>query len=309
MTSNMKERYGLMAILVLMGAGWGATQPLSKIAVSDGYLPLGLVFWQLALGSVILGTFNVIRGKGLPLSPRHLRLYIILAVVGTVLPNATSFRAYMHLPSGVMSIIIAMVPMFAFPVALAFGNERFNWRALIGLSFGLAGVSLLVLPEASLPERAMIAFIPLALVAPLCYAFEGNIVAKWGTYGLDAVQVLLGASVVGTVISLPLAIGTGHWINPLPPYGAPDLALVAGSAIHAFVYTGYVWMVTRAGAIFAAQVSYLVTGFGVTWAMIFLGESYSQYIWAAMGLMFVGMFLVQPRLSTQETADLPPTAP
>lgn len=305
----MRQRYGLIAILVLMGAGWGATQPLSKIAVSGGYQSLGLVFWQLAMGSVLLGIFNLIRRNGLPFTPRHLRLYLILAVIGTVLPNATSFRAYMHLPSGVMSIIIAMVPMFAFPVALALGNERFSWRALIGLSFGLAGVGLLVLPDASLPERAMIAFIPLALIAPFCYAFEGNIVAKWGTYGLDAVQVLLGASIVGTAISLPLALGTGQWISPLPPYGAPDLALVTASAIHAFVYSGYVWMVTRAGAIFAAQVSYLVTGFGVTWAMIFLGESYSQYIWAAMGLMFIGMFMVQPRPAANETADLPTPTP
>ena len=38
-----------------------------------------------------------------------------------------------------------------------------------------------------------------------------------------------------------------------------------------------------------------VTGFGVLWAMLLLGESYSHWIWAAMGLMLIGLFLVQPR--------------
>ena len=56
-------------------------------------------------------------------------------------------------------------------------------------------------------------------------------------------------------------------------------------------------MVGRAGAVFAAQASYLVTGFGVIWAMLLLGERYSGWVWAAMALMFAGLFMVQPRRS------------
>jgi drug/metabolite transporter (DMT)-like permease len=34
-------------------------------------------------------------------------------------------------------------------------------------------------------------------------------------------------------------------------------------------------MVGRAGAVFAAQVSYLVTAFGIFWAWVIFGETYS----------------------------------
>ena len=51
----------------------------------------------------------------------------------------------------------------------------------------------------------------------------------------------------------------------------------------------------RAGAVFAAQGAYIVTGFGVLWSMLLLGEVYSIWIWAAMALIFAGLFLVQPR--------------
>ena len=44
----------LLCILALMGAGWGVTQPLSKIAVSTGYRHLGLIFWQLAPGAIAM---------------------------------------------------------------------------------------------------------------------------------------------------------------------------------------------------------------------------------------------------------------
>ena len=289
-----KETAGLFAALVVMGAGWGMTQPLAKIAVSDGYRHFGLIFWQLVIGGLVLGAVQRLRGRKLRLDRPAIRVYLIIALVGTLIPNSASFEAARHLPAGLISILLALVPMFAFPIALGLGNERFAPLRFLGLVLGLAGVVLIVGPEASLPDRAMVAFVPLALVAPFFYGLEGNIVARWGVAGLGPVEVLFGASLVGTALALPLAIVSGQFIDPRAPYGAPDLALVMSSVIHVTVYTAYVWMVGRAGPVFAVQVSYLVTGFGVLWAMILLGEMYSAWVWSAMGVMLFGMFLVQP---------------
>ena len=291
----MSRNLGPMFALLIMGAGWGITSPLSKIAVSTGHQPLGLVFWQMVIGAVLLGAIVFVRGGRLALGRRQITLYLAIAFLGTILPNTASYRAAAHLPAGVMSIVIAMVPMFAFPIALALGQDRFSIARVVGLGLGLGGVALLVGPEASLPDRAMVAFIPLALIAPFFYGLEGNFVGKFGTAGLDPIEVLFGASVFGAVLSLPLALGFGHWLNPLGGFGAPESALVLSSIVHALVYAGYVWLVGRAGAVFAAQVSYLVTIFGVGWAMLILDEAYSGYIWGALGLMLLGMFLVQPR--------------
>ena len=291
----MSRNLGPMFALLIMGAGWGITSPLSKIAVSTGHQPLGLVFWQMVIGAVLLGAIVFVRGGRLALGRRQITLYLAIAFLGTILPNAASYRAAAHLPAGVMSIVIAMVPMFAFPIALALGQDRFSIARVVGLGLGLGGVALLVGPEASLPDRAMVAFIPLALIAPFFYGLEGNFVGKFGTAGLDPIEVLFGASVFGAVLSFPLALGFGHWLNPLGGFGAPESALVLSSIVHALVYAGYVWLVGRAGAVFAAQVSYLVTIFGVGWAMLILDETYSGYIWGALGLMLLGMFLVQPR--------------
>ena len=291
----MSRNLGPMFALLIMGAGWGITSPLSKIAVSTGHQPLGLVFWQMVIGAVLLGAIVFVRGGRLALGRRQITLYLAIAFLGTILPNAASYRAAAHLPAGVMSIVIAMVPMFALPIALALGQDRFSIARVVGLGLGLGGVALLVGPEASLPDRAMVAFIPLALIAPFFYGLEGNFVGKFGTAGLDPIEVLFGASVFGAVLSFPLALGFGHWLNPLGGFGAPESALVLSSIVHALVYAGYVWLVGRAGAVFAAQVSYLVTIFGVGWAMLILDEAYSGYIWGALGLMLLGMFLVQPR--------------
>jgi drug/metabolite transporter (DMT)-like permease len=85
-----------------------------------------------------------------------------------------------------------------------------------------------------------------------------------------------------------------QWIDPRPPYGTPELALMASSTIHALMYAAYVWLAAKAGAVFATQTSYVVTLSGVLWAMLLLDEHFSAWVWAAMAVMLVGLFLVQP---------------
>jgi drug/metabolite transporter (DMT)-like permease len=60
-------------------------------------------------------------------------------------------------------------------------------------------------------------------------------------------------------------------------------------------YSSYVWLAARAGAVFASQTSYIVTGTGVLWAMVLLNETYSAFVWGALALMLLGLALVQPR--------------
>lgn len=301
----MSERSpALYFVLLTMGAGWGLTVPLSKIAVSTGHQPLGLIFWQLVVVVVLLGAICVVRRKPLELGMRYWRLYVAIAMCGAVLPDIVFYMSASRLPGGILAIVMATAPLFSLPIALALGNERFAWRRLLGLSFGLVGIALLVGPEASLPERAMAAFIPVALLAPLLYATEGNLVAKWGTQGLDPIQTILGASLLGLAISTPLALATGQWVNPLASFGAPEVALVLSAAVHGLVYAVYVWLVNRAGAVFVSQSSYLVTGFGVVWSMVLLHESYAIWVWLALAIMMGGMVLVQPRRRVSPLAPI-----
>ncbi|MFW2545178.1 DMT family transporter [Primorskyibacter sp. 2E107] len=303
--SGPAPRWLPFAALVLIGAAWGATQPLGKVAVSEGYRHFGLLFWQMSIGAVVLRIIMVFRGTTFSFAPRHLAFYLLIALLGSILPGMASYSAAVHLPSGVLSILLSSVPMLAFPIALMLGLERFRMRRLVGLSLGLCGVALLILPQTVMPRAVQMTWVPVALLSSLCYALEGNLVSKFGRGGLGPVGLLAGASAVGAVLCLPMALLSGQFIDPRGAWGAPDYALMASACLHAAAYTGYVWLVGLAGSVFAVQVSYFVTLFGVSWAMLFLGEGYGGWIWAALGLMLAGMALVQPRL--QALAPLPAT--
>ncbi|MDW3222701.1 MAG: DMT family transporter [Paracoccaceae bacterium] len=282
------------ATLVVMGAGWGLTQPLAKIAVSTGYKHFGLIFWQLFIGAALMACFCAVRGTQLPRGRKQISICLMVAVFGTMIPNTTSYQAIVHLPSGIVSILLSMVPMWAFAIALLMGLDQFSGRRAFGLFLGFCGVFLIAVPGASMLNIAVF-WVIIALVSGLCYGLEGNLVAKFGTAGMDPFQVLYGASLMGAIIMLPVAILSGQWIPVAAAMTHEGQALILASLIHVIVYAGYVWMVGRAGSVFAVQVSYLVTGFGVLWAKLILDEAYSGGVWVAMLLMFAGMYLVQPR--------------
>ncbi len=288
-------RHRALLALAWLGAGWGLSHPLGKMSTETGHKPFGLIFWQLVVCVLVLGAISLARGRRLPLDARSLRFYVVVAILGTLVPNFTFYSSVSHLPAGIMSIVISMVPLLSFPIALTLGTDRFGWGRLAGLVLGLTGVALIALPQSSLPDPAMAAFLPLALVGPLFYAIEANYVSWSGMAQSDPVSAMLGASIAGALLCLPATLVTGQWIDPLQPWGRPEWALVISSAMHALLYTSYVWLAATAGAVFAAQSSYLVTAFGMLWAMLLLGERFSPLVWAAMAVMLAGVALVQPR--------------
>ena len=284
-------RWFFVLVLVILGVGWGSTQSLGKLATATGHQPFGLIFWQLVVGAVVLGAVSAVRGKGLVFTVPALRFYVVIAVIGTIIPNATFYAAVVHLPAGIMSILISTVPLIAFPMALMLGIDRFSTARAVGLALGILGVGLIASPGG---EPLSLWWLAVAMVGPVFYATEATYVARQGTAGMDAVQAMFGVSVVGAVIAAPIALGPGHWVDPLP-FGRAEVAMVILAAVHAVVYSAYVWLAGRAGSVFASQCAYLVTGSGVVWAMALLGERFQPVVWLALAVMLAGVALVQPR--------------
>lgn len=295
---------GLFVVVLLwLGIGWGSTQPLGKIATQGGAAPLALTFWQAVICTAILGAISLIRGRGLVFTRRALAFYGVVAVLGTVLPGLTFYTSAERLPSGIMSIIISTIPLMAFPLALILGMERFDRLRFLGLLMGLAAVALIALPRTSLPDRGMIAFLPLALCGPLLYAIEATFVARFGTAGMDAVQAMFGVSLVAAILTLPLMLAAGQGQVPWP-VGREEGALILSSMLHGLLYATYVWLAARAGSVFAAQSSYLVTAAGMIWAMVLLGERPAATVWLAVAVMLAGVALVQPRQERSRMGEL-----
>ena len=284
-------------VLFSLGAVWGLAMPIMRVAVSSGHQQFGLLFWQSLIACASLGIYLLARGGFRGLNRRRIASSVIISFVGTILPGLCAYKAAYHLPAGVMSIIISLVPMTTLPIALLIGLEKFQITRMLGIFFGAAAILLLLGPDSSLPDPSAAIFVLVAAGASIFYGIEANFVGKFGTAGLGPVEILFWASLIGAGVCGPIALFSGQWVDLTVAWQAPEFALLTLSIMHAFGYSSYVWLVGYAGSVFSTQVAYLVTLFGVFWSIILLQEQYSGWIWSSLILMMVGLFLVRPRRS------------
>ena len=290
----MTARFNLTLILLIVGVSWGLTAPLSKIAVSTGHHFLGLLIWQIIIMILSLGLIQIFRKKKLPLNLNCFWRYVLVALLGTILPNSIMYKAYFHLQSGIMSILVSIVPMIAFLLVLVLKMEKFEIRRFLGVLFGIFAIILIVFPKLDLGYLGEVGWILLALLSPLCYAIEGVWINKIGIAKLDPIEIILGASILGFFILMPIVALNGYWITPYRVWGPAEFAITSSSLIHSIIYISYIWLIGKAGVIFASQVSYIYTASGIGFSIILLGEGYSLFVWAAVILMLMGLMMVRP---------------
>ena len=94
--------------------------------------------------------------------------------------------------------------------------------------------------------------------------------------------------------STTVAFGLGA-VFDITAFGEAEQAVIASYTLHIFAYFGFVWLITRAGPVFASLVGYVVTGIGVLLGVLVFGEEHSLWVWSALALMLIGLSLVKPR--------------
>ena len=246
----------LWAVLALTGLAWGFSIVLTRMVMLFDPPVFGVILWQLLISVAVLSLICRVRGQSLRPPAGTWPFFTVIAFIGTLIPNSFSYWASAELPAGIMSIAIALVPMFALPIALVWGNERFSAPRFLGIGLGALAVVCLFAPSTALPEPEAWPFVLIAMIAPFCYGVEGNYVDRYGLRNVSAEQVLLFASAIGAVVLTPVVLARGEIV--VPQTGGMFAALLGLGLLHALAYTVYVWLVDRAGAVFSAQVSYLV---------------------------------------------------
>lgn len=284
----------LWAALIFIGVGWGITGPLSKLSVSTGNHPIGIVFWNCVIGSAVLTGMLAATGRRLPLSRPYLIFFMVCGFLGTALPNTASYTGYRHLPVGIMSIMLALVPMMTLLLALPFRLERPEPSRILGLGLGAVAVALIALPETSLPQAGQAVWVLLPLIVTAAYAAENIYIAAQRPPGLDPLTILCGLFWAALIQITPVVIAAGAWVD-LARFSPAEMAIIVNSGLHIGAYMGFVWLIAAAGPVFASQVAYVVTGVGVLLGMAIYGERHSLWVWGALAMIFAGLALVKPK--------------
>lgn len=280
-----------LALLLALGAIWGVSTTVTRIAMTGGVPPLAFGFWQCLIASAVLLAVGCRRGRPPPVDRAHLRYYAFTGTVGLALPAIVMYLALGRIAAGLMSAIVALAPLLTYAVALAAATERFDRLRGAGVMLGLAGALVLLLPRQSLPTPEIALWAALALLTPTLYAINAVFAGRF----MPASDALTLAA--GMVMAATLGFGaglllTGQMYLPWPPTELPVAAVWWHGISSAVAYGLYFRIIRLAGPVYMSQVGYLVVVIGVATGMLVLGERHSPWAWAAIALMVGGVALV-----------------
>lgn len=284
-----------LALILTLGSLWGLSFSFSKMAANGGVHPVAYTFWQgLAAGLIVLAACRL-RGMRVPLGRVCLRYYFMTGLIGIALPNIIIVAAIAHLPTGVMVLIIPFVPLMTYLIAVGVGMERFAVIRFAGVMLGLAGVALIVLPRASLPDPGAAHWFLLALATPVLYAVNSVTAARLRPPDINSLPLAAGMMLTAAVMLTPVVFAMDVLYLPSLPIGEAEIGMAGQIVISSVAYLMFFEILRLAGPVFMSFTGYIVTLTGIAWGILLFDESHSPWIWGAACLIFAGLALVNLR--------------
>lgn len=273
---------------------WGAAFFFGKVALAE-LRPFTLVLARFGLAAIALLIAVRVSGHRMPASPRLWGGFLVLGALNNFIPFSLIASAQVHISSGLASILNATTPLFTAVVAhLCAADERLTGNRVVGVLLGIAGVCVLIGPDAlhglgahALSEVAM-------LGAALSYAFAG-------TYGrrfraLPPIVPVAGMMTAAAVMALPVALVVDRpWTASA---GAATWGALLGLALlsTALGFLIYFRLLGSAGATNVMLVTLLIPVTALLLGSLLLGERLAWTAFAGMGLIFGGLLAIDGRL-------------
>ena len=280
------------AILLFSAAIYSMTLSLNRIAITEGIPVFAFVFWQ-CLGAALLTFVAALATRQLPsMRRKDLRLYLLLGTFGTAVPYTLIVFVAPKVPAGAIGLGLTLVPILTYGIAVLFRIDRIRLLRIAGFLFGLAGVLLVLLPDQSLPEPGMAPWLLMAFGAPLCFAIGTVCVAILRPPESRPIPLTCGIFACVSILMLPIMAATDNWWIFDATMTDGDWALIGTIVINAIFMVFALEIIRMVGPVVYSTIGYFGTLIGLGWAALYFGEVPSPWIWAAIAILFLGLFLV-----------------
>ena len=281
-----------LSMLLFGAAIFSMTFSLNRIAITEGIPVVAFVFWQ-SLGAALLAFVAAVATRQLPsLRRKDLRFYLLVGTFGSAVPITLLAFAASKVPVGAIALSLTLEPILTYVIAVLFRIDRVRLLRIAGIAVGLAGVLLVLLPDQSLPEPGMTPWLLMAFGAPLCWAICNVCMAILRPPESRSIPLTCGKFFAAAILILPVMAMTDNWWTFDSIMTDGDWALIGTIVIGAVFLVLTFEIIRIAGPVFFSTYGYFGTLIGLGWAALYFGEVPSSWIWAAIAILFLGVFLV-----------------
>lgn len=256
-------------LLFSLVALWGTSFLGIKLSLQT-FLPDQVVVLRLSIGAAVLIVFMLTRGKRLPAKPIAWAHFMLLGLVGSVLPFWLIAKGQVYVTSGMAGLLMAIMPLMTIVLAHFFiAGENLNRNKLLGFVFGISGIILILGPTILGSKNSFIGCL-LVLSAAILYAANTIIARRLPAYSSAVVST--GVTLCAAFTSLIIWPSALHIDWQLIPQSAILTILWLGvfpTGIAAIILFA---LIQRAGPTFLSNINYLIPVVAYFTGALVLGE-------------------------------------
>jgi drug/metabolite transporter (DMT)-like permease len=287
------QQWGL---LLAIGAVWGGAFFFVAVAIRD-LPPLAIGAIRMSVAAAVLLSLLYLSGGRLPLQPRILGWFALLAFINSLAPLFLLAWAQQSITGGHNAILNATGPFMTLFVAhFLTQEEKLDSRRALGTLTGFAGVALMVGWDAVKGiDKTVLAQLA-ALLATMCFAFGTVAGRRFRHFGVPPLAATAGTMLFAALMFTPLSlIFDQPWTLPAPGFNAVAAAVAAGIVSTALGHYLFFRLLSTAGANNVALVSLLTPVSAILLGAFLLGEQVQPRHLAGMAIIAAGLIFVDGR--------------
>jgi drug/metabolite transporter (DMT)-like permease len=281
-------------LLVVLSMLWGAT--FFFVAVANPEVPpLTLVLARVGLAALVLVPLVLVLGLHTFARPAVWLLFVVQALVNNVVPFTLIVYGQHHVASGLAAVLNATTPLFTLIVARLFAGEAMTPSKVLGVLLGIAGVAVLMGPEALTADASSV----IGMLCILGGALSYGVAALW-MRRLRHIPPLVSSAAqltCSTLMLLPLAAAVDRfWLLPAPSLAAVLAVLGLALFSTALAYIVFFRISATAGPGNVMLVTLLIPVTATALGVLFLGEPLSASQIAGALIIASGLVVIDGRL-------------
>ncbi len=274
------------SLLFSLVALWGSSFLSIKISL-ESFSPEQVVVLRLCIAAVVLVGILLARGKKIPVKPWPWIHFLILALVGSVIPFWLIAKGQVLVTSGMAGLLMAIMPLMTLVLAHFFiDGENLNRNKLLGFVFGIGGIVLILGPTIQGSQNSLVGCL-LVLSAAILYAGNSIIARRLPSYNSSVVST--GAMICSALASLviwPSALNIDwHTINTSSLVTIIWLGVFPTAVASIILFA----LIQRAGPTFLSNINYLIPVVAYFLGALVLGELVVWHDVLALGAILFGI--------------------
>ncbi len=298
-----KETFAPHLALILVQFFFGSATVLGKIALA-AFPPLAIVGFRVAGAASAFYVLQRTRGSLRLDERKHYLYFALFACVGVVFNQLLFFKGLSLTTATNASLLAVMIPVFTILVSIIIGNDRLTLLKIAGTILAGGGVIYLIDPLNASFSSATTQGNVLVILNSICYATyvaaSKRLITHYG-----ALKSIAWLFMLASMVNVPIGLLSLSTVDVWRINSGAWLALAAVVVFPTILaYYWNAWALARVEPSIVAVYTYLQPLIGAILAIFILGEAWKPRIFAAMILIFAGVFLVTRRRKREVISKL-----